>query len=146
MWKRILPVCVCMAGCSYDVVARYPSPPGESGAIDIVLNDPTRALTVEINDLLVVGRAHSRKIHVDGVPAGTARVRVATGGRCEQGVVTEREVTVMPMSISTLALPGPEPNHACMVYAGLALLALSIEVVAESMVEIAALHRRVSVR
>jgi hypothetical protein len=101
-----------------------------SGAIEIVLNDPTRALTVEVDNQLVIDRAHSRRAHIDGVPAGTAHVRIATGGRCEQGVVTERDIAVMPDAISTLVLPGPEPNSGCMVYEGLALVALVVELVA----------------
>jgi hypothetical protein len=134
MRNLVLALCAC-TGCASDVVARYPSAPGVSGAIDIVLNDASRALTVEIDDQLVVDRATSRRAHVDGIPAGIAHVRIATGGRCEQGAVTERDVVVMPGTTATLVLPGPEPNHGCMVYDGLALLALVVEAVAIAAVE-----------
>ncbi len=141
MWKHVLSICAC-AGCASDVVARYPSAPGVSGAIDIVLNDPSRALTVEVDDQLVVDRATSRHVHIDGIPAGNAHLRIATGGRCEQGVVTERDVAVLPDASSTLVLPGPEPNHGCMVYEGLALLAIAVEAVAISIVHPGMFHVR----
>lgn len=128
--KRLLGLIV-VAGCAHDVFTRFPmAAPGDSGAIDVVLNDPTHRLTVSVDDLLVVDREHSRRAHIVGVPAGTVHVRVATGGGCEGAVVTERDVTVMPGMTTALALPGPNPDHGCMAYLGLTAVALAVELVA----------------
>jgi hypothetical protein len=122
---------IMVAGCAHDVVARFPmAVPGDAGAIDVVLNDPSDKLTVTVDGLLVVDREHSRRAHIVDVPAGNAHVRVATGGRCEGGGVTERDVTVMPGMTSVLALPGPNPDHGCMTYLGLSVVAVAIELVA----------------
>ena len=128
---------VMFGGCAHDVVTRFPlSAPGQSGAIDVVLNDPTSRLTIAIDDILVVDREHSRHAHIDGVPAGTVRVRVATGGSCEAAAVTERDLIVTPGVTSTLALPGPNGDHGCMVYVGLLGIAFAIEAVGFSAIEL----------
>jgi hypothetical protein len=122
---------IVVAGCAHDVVTRFPlAAPSDTGAIDIVLNDPSDKLTVTVNGLLVVDREHSRHAHIADVPAGNARVRVATGGRCEGGAVTERDVTVTPGMTTMLVLPGPNPDRGCMTYFGLTAVAFAIEVVA----------------
>jgi hypothetical protein len=125
---------IMVAGCAHDVVARFPlAAPGDTGAIDVVLNDPSGKLTIAVDDLLVVDREHSRHAHIMGVPAGTAHVRVATGGRCDAGAVTERDVAVTPGMTTTLALPGPNPDHGCMVYLGLLVVSYAIDMVVIAM-------------
>ena len=126
---------LALGACSHvaDVAATFPAGRADSGAVEVVLNDASRALSVTIDDVLVIDRKTTRKVHIDGVPAGTAHVRVATGGRCEQGSLVEQEVVVTPGQTATLALPGPAPNLGCMVLSGLnyvgmetGLLALAI--------------------
>lgn len=120
-----------LSGCAHDVVARFPlARPGDTGAIAVVLNDPSDRLSVTVDDQLVVDREHSRRATITGVPAGTAHVVIAAGGRCETGAVSERDVTVSPGVTTTLALPGPNPDHGCMIYTGLAVVALAIDAVA----------------
>src|SRR5438105_3823609 len=107
---RNLLIVIASASCTHphDVNAVYAGAPPGAGAIDVVLNNPSAALTVAVQDKLVVDRAYSRRAHVDGVPAGAAHVHVATGGRCEQGAMTDVDVNVPAGGIATIALPGPE--------------------------------------
>ncbi len=130
---RLLPIAgALLAACAHphDVVAVYATPQPDTGAVDVILNDASRAMSVTINDILVVDRKFSRKAHIDGIPAGTARVHVATGGRCEQGSVADQELSVPAGGVATFALPGPEPNLGCTVISGLANVALEIGCVA----------------
>lgn len=113
--------------CAHDIQAAYVAlSPIPTGNIDVVLNDTTRTLSVTVNDTLVVDRKHTRKATITAVPAGLARVQVATGGRCEQGRTVERDVEVIPGATTTVALPGPEPNVGCMVFQGLYYVGLNI--------------------
>ncbi len=123
---------VSIAGCSHavDVTTAFPAARGDSGAVEVVLNDPSRAVSVTIDDALVVERKHTGRVHVDGVPAGSAHVRVATGGRCEQGSTSDQDVVVTPGSTSTIVLPGAEPNLGCMVLSGLDYIGLEVGMVA----------------
>jgi hypothetical protein len=123
---------VALAACTHphDVVAVYaPAPPG-AGAIDVVLNSPSGALTVAVDGKLVVDRKYSRKAHIDGVPPGVAHVHVATGGACEQGKLEDFEVDVEPGQTAVLAMPGPEPNHGCAVFSGLYYVGMNVGLVA----------------
>jgi hypothetical protein len=120
-----------VAACSHphDVVGAFPYRQPDSGALDVVLNDPSRKLTVTVNDQLVVDRAFTRRAHIDGVPSGIAHVHVASGGKCEQGRNFDRSVTIEPGTLATLAVPGPEPNFGCMVWDGLNQVAFEIGMV-----------------
>jgi len=123
---------LALAACTHphDVQAVYaPAPPG-AGAIDVVLNSPSGALTVAVDGKLVVDRKYSRRAHIDGVPPGRAHVHVATGGECEQGAMNDFELDVDPGQTATLALPGPEPNHGCAVFSGLYYVGLNVGLVA----------------
>ncbi len=121
-----------VTACSHphDVVSAFPYRQPNSGALDVVLNDPSRKLTVTVDDQLVVDRAFTRRAHIDGVPAGVARVHVASGGECEQGRAFDRRVTIEPGELATLAVPGPEPSLGCEVFVGLSDVALEIGLVA----------------
>ena len=128
-----------VAACSHphDVVSAFPYRQPESGALDVVLNDPSRKLSVTVNDQLVVDRAFTRRAHIDGVPAGVAHVHVASGGKCEQGRNFDRSVTIEPDALATLAVPGPEPNLGCMVWSGLDEVAAEVGLVAVAVVLLA---------
>jgi hypothetical protein len=121
--------------CAHDVTAVYSaSPPMGGGAIEVALNDSTSALSITVNDVLVVDRERSRKAHIDGVPIGLARVRVATGGRCEQAREYDREVEVIPGQTAHLILPGPEGSVGCMVYYGLVYVGMNIGLAAIALI------------
>lgn len=122
---------------AHDVAAVYaPVVPG-TGAIDVVLNSPTGALTVAVGDQLVVDRKFSRKAHIEGVPAGPMHVRVATGGRCEQGSLTEHDVIVPAGATTTIALPGPEPNTGCAIFSGLYYVGMNVGIAAVAIAMVA---------
>lgn len=121
-----------------DVTAVYAPAQPASGAIDVVLNHPSTTLTVAVADQLVVDRKYSRKAHIDGVPPGPAHVRVATGGHCEQGSLTEHDVMVPAGGVATIALPGPEPNLGCEVFLGLYYVGLNVGVAAMAIAMVAA--------
>jgi hypothetical protein len=130
--KRHLALLALLAGCSHaaDVVTAYPASRTESGAVEVVLNDPTRAMSVTINDQLVVDHKETRKAHVDGIPPGTAHIRVATGGRCEHGNVVDQDVEIIAGQTSTVALAGPEPGLGCMIFSGLDSIAGEVGAIA----------------
>lgn len=117
-----------------DVVTAYPASRTDSGAVEVVLNDPSRAMSVTINDALVLDHKETRKVHVDGIPAGMAHVRVATGGRCEHATTVDQDVTVIAGQTATVALPGPEPGLGCMIFSGLDSVAGEIGVLAMAIV------------
>lgn len=133
---------IALAACNHphDVTAQYATAPPGAGAVDVVLNDPTRKLSISVDDQLVVDGKYSRKAHIDGVPAGPAHVHVATGGRCEQGSMSDHEVVVPPGGTATLVLPGPEPNTGCMILTGLDIVGLYIGLVAEAVLLTGASH------
>ncbi len=134
-----------IAACSHphDVMAVYALAPPAAGSLEVLLNSPSGALTVTVNDTVVVDRKESRKAHVDGIPAGTAHVTVATGGRCEHGAITERDVEITPGVVTTLVLPGPETTLGCQVYSGLYYVGFSIVFLGYAVLsDVAAHHHR----
>jgi hypothetical protein len=139
---RSLPILVVATGCTHpqDVSATYPrvamAPGAEigSGAVDVVLNNPTGALSVAVNDNLVVDRKYSRKAHIDGVPAGHSTVHVSLGGSCEKARDFTREIDLQPGATAAITLPGGEVNDGCMVWDGLLHVAITLELVALAIV------------
>lgn len=118
---------------AHDVSSTFAlSPSLPAGNLEVVLGDATRALSVTINDQLVVDRKHSRKAVVGGVPAGPARILVAIGGGCEQGETFERVVDIMPGATATVALPGPEISTGCALWQGLAHIGINVGMAATS--------------
>lgn len=128
----LLALLILIAGCTHphDIAVQLAVPQPGTGALDVVLNSASGALSVTIDGSLVVDRKYSRKAHVEGIAPGVAHVRVATGGGCEQAAEYDRDVEIVPGATTTLALPGPEPNHGCMVYAGLTYVGMNIALVA----------------
>lgn len=133
-------VATIATGCAHDVEVAYPHATPSSGIVEVVLNQPTSDLTITVNGDLVVDRERSRRARIIGVPAGVARVAVATGGRCEAGKMLEADVEVTPGRATTLALPGPEPNTGCMIYQGLYYVGLNIGLAAVAISLLAAPH------
>jgi hypothetical protein len=127
-----------MAACAHDVTAIYPAATPASGTVEVVLNEPTDALTVAINDQLVVDRAHSRRAQIVGVPAGPVRVHVATGKGCEQGNMVDRDMMLAPGGRATLALPHPELSVGCALWTGLQYIGINIGILAIAVLMVAA--------
>lgn len=116
-----------------DVSATFAlSPNIPAGNVEVVLNNASDALSVAINDQLVVDRKLSRKATIGGVPAGPARVHVAIGGGCETGATYDREIDVIPGATTTVNLPGPEISTGCAVASGLYYVGLNVGYVAMS--------------
>jgi hypothetical protein len=138
--RALAALLVLATGCTHahDVAVQLALAQPDSGALDVVLNGASGALSVTIDGALVVDRKHSRKAHVEGIPAGPARVRIATGGGCEQAMTYDREVEIIPGATVTLALPGPQPDHGCMVLAGLQYIGINIALVALAAVAVVA--------
>lgn len=135
MSKAWILLAAALAGCAHDVRVDYGrASPGSTGSLEVVLNDATGKLSVTINDSLVVDRKHSRKARIDGVPAGLATVHVATGGGCERAMTLDREVEVVPGEVTTVALPGPQPDTGCMIYSGLYYVGMNVGLVAIAIV------------
>jgi len=126
---KCLVLVLFVAGCfhhrAHDVAASFAPPQPGSGAIDVVLESPSRGMSDAVDGRLVVDGAHSRKAHVEGVPAGPAHVRVAVGGRCESEGIIDEEVDVRPGDTTTVLLPGPERHRACMIATGVVHFALA---------------------
>lgn len=113
--------------------ATFALAPGmQAGNVEVVLNNATGALSVAVNDQLVVDRKYSRKASIAGVPAGPARVHVAIGGSCETGASFERDIEVLPGQTTTVTLPGPELSTGCALFHGLYYVGLNIGIAAAS--------------
>jgi hypothetical protein len=129
MYSRIALV-LALAACgpkAHDVSATFAlSPHIPAGNVEVVLNNPSAALSVAINDQLVVERKLSRKATIAGVPAGHARVHVAIGGGCETGATFDRDIEVIPGQTTTVTLPGPEVSTGCAVASGLYYVGINI--------------------
>jgi len=129
MYSRIALV-LALTACApkaRDVSATFAlSPNIPAGNVEVVLNNPSDALSVAINDQLVVDRKLSRKATIGGVPAGIARVHVAIGGGCETGATFEREIEVIPGATTTVNLPGPEISNGCAIASGLYYVGINI--------------------
>ena len=116
---------------AHDVSATFAlSPAFPAGTVEVVLNTASDALSVAINDQLVVDRKRSRKATIAGIPAGPARVHVAIGGGCETGATFDRDIDVVPGATTTVTLPGPEVSTGCAVASGLYYVGVNIGYVA----------------
>ncbi len=133
MYSRIALVLV-LSACgpkAHDVSATFAlSPHIPAGTVEVVLNNASDALSVTINDQLVVDRKLSRKATIGGVPAGPARVHVAIGGKCETGATYERDVEVIPGATATINVPGPELSTGCAIASGLYYVGMNVGYVA----------------
>jgi hypothetical protein len=104
----------------------------QAGNVEVVLNNASDALSVAVNDQLVVDRKFSRKATIGGVPAGPAKVHVAIGGGCETGALFDREIEVYPGQTTTVNLPGPEISTGCAIASGLYYVGMNVGYVAIS--------------
>jgi hypothetical protein len=126
-----LSIAAIATGCfhhrAHDVTASVAAAQPSSGAIDVVLASPSRKLSVVVDGRLVVDRVHSRKAHIDGVPAGPAHVRVGVAGHCERDAVVDQDVEVPAGGTATILLPGPEHRRICRIVTAAVLAALIIK-------------------
>lgn len=134
MSTRIALALLALGACApkaQDVSATFALAPGlQAGNVEVVLNNATDALSVAVNDQLVVDRKYSRKATIGGVPAGPTRVHVAIGGGCETGAMFDRDIDVFPGQTTTVNLPGPEISTGCAVLSGLTYVGLNVGYVA----------------
>ena len=105
-----LAVIAALGGCAHDVRTRLPNAPSEStGSIAIILTQPARDLTVAVDGVLAVERAHTKKVRIEGVPIGYHTVTIAAGsgpGRIE------RQVDVSVEEGGEIAIPLGSPENA----------------------------------
>ncbi|HEU0035321.1 MAG TPA: hypothetical protein VFQ53_32150 [Kofleriaceae bacterium] len=72
---------VLAVGCTHDVHVRYPAAPdAPTGRLVLLLSQPASNVSVAINGLLVVEDAHTKKVVIDDVPAGSSEVVLAANG------------------------------------------------------------------
>jgi hypothetical protein len=121
-------VLIALTACAHDVTARYAANGG--GTVQVLLSHAASAVTVSIDDHVVIESAHTRKATIEGVPPGDARVQVVVGGECTKGFVDERHVWVEPGANATLALPGPELSTGCAIVQAGSMVALGLELIA----------------
>ncbi|HEY4055536.1 MAG TPA: hypothetical protein VGM39_02970 [Kofleriaceae bacterium] len=113
-----IPLAAC-AHTASDVAATYTTTlDTPTGSIEVALNSPSQALSVTVNDHVLVDRKNTRKALINGVPAGPAHVIVSVGTQCEQNHTYERDVNLVPGVTAQLALPGPEVGEGCATLAG----------------------------
>ncbi|HUJ60344.1 MAG TPA: hypothetical protein VLX92_17705 [Kofleriaceae bacterium] len=136
----LLLVPACFHHRAHDVTARLPVPVARSGSIDVVLNAPTRELTIAVDGALAVDRAHSRHARIANVPAGPAHVQIAVGGRCERGGAVDEQVVVPAGGIATVVLPGPEHDHLCAIATGVVHVALAALLIRPAIHLVKAVH------
>jgi hypothetical protein len=73
--------CFTLACSTQDVRVRYPVLPDQpTGTLVLLLSQSASDVTISINGNLVVDRAHTDRIIVDGVPVGTQTVIMAANG------------------------------------------------------------------
>ena len=71
----------CLAGCSHDVQAHFPSRPEDpTGTLVLAMTKPASDVTVAVNGVLVVEDEHTERIVIDRVPIGTTEVVMAANG------------------------------------------------------------------
>lgn len=80
--KWLLVVLVVLAGCSPpNVHVRYPAQADlPTGTLVLKLTQAAEGVTVAINGVLVVDDAHTKRVQIDGVPAGTREIVIAANG------------------------------------------------------------------
>ena len=104
-WGAALVVLVALAalltGCAHDVVARFPSSPDEpTGTVELRFTRAASDVTVAVNGVVVVDRAHTRRVVVTGVPTGTTQLAIAAGAG-------EKQVAVWVGSDNPVQVPVP---------------------------------------
>jgi len=77
---------VFLLACSpTSVRVHYPTAPGApEGTLVLLLSQAADDVTVAINGNLVIDRAHTERVIVDGVPVGTQTVIMAANGMDKQ--------------------------------------------------------------
>jgi len=80
---RLAVVVVLLAGCAaHDVRTHYPltTPTDPTGTLVLQLTQPADDVTVSLNGVLVVDKAHTQHVVIEGVPIGTAEIILAANG------------------------------------------------------------------
>jgi len=79
--RLALALVFCVACSAHDVRVHYPVLPDQpTGTLVLLLSQPADDVTVSINGNLIIDRAHTDRIVIDGVPVGTQTVIMAANG------------------------------------------------------------------
>jgi uncharacterized membrane protein len=98
---------VLIACGGHDVRVRYPVAPDQPvGTLVLLLSQAASDVTVAINGNLVVDRAHTDRVIVDGVPVGTQTVIMAANGMDKQF-----QIWVDGDHWTTVPLGVPDPGY-----------------------------------
>jgi hypothetical protein len=103
---RLLLLLVIAVGCSHDVHARFPAPPGApTGKLVLLLSKPASNVTVAINGVLVVEDEKTRRVTIDQIPSGTVEITMSANGSDKQFKVwlDDTHATTVPLGV-------PEPG------------------------------------
>jgi hypothetical protein len=101
---------VLLSGCAHDVKYRMGAETGfGTGSITVLLTQPTKDLTMTVNGTLVAERAHTQKVTVTGIPAGSADVVIAAGAGPAR---VDRHVRVEVEAGKDTAIPVGAPEKA----------------------------------
>jgi hypothetical protein len=105
---RLALLLLALVACSTsDVRVRYPVAPDQpTGTLVLLLSQAASDVTVSINGNLVVDRAHTDRIIVDGVPVGTQTVIMAANGSDKQF-----QIWVDGDHWTTVPLGVPDPGY-----------------------------------
>lgn len=123
-------VAVMCAACPRDVRTRLPHEPSEStGMIHIILTRPASDLTVTVNGRLVTSRAHTRSVHVSGVPIGNADVVIAAGAGSQR---IERHVRVDVDQGKVHTIPLASPDQSWLATAVAVMLSIGVWIVSQA--------------
>jgi hypothetical protein len=104
---RLVFVLFLIACGGHDVRVRYPVAPDQpTGTLVLLLSQAASDVTVAINGNLVVDRAHTDRVIVDGVPVGTQTVIMAANGSDKQF-----QIWVDGDHWTTVPLGVPDPGY-----------------------------------
>src|SRR6476659_7963759 len=110
---------VLVAACAHDVTAVFPARGGPAGTIVVELSEPAEDLTVAVGGALVAQHEHTRRVVVNGVPAGRIDVDVAFGGGYYARAHEHELVDVEPGAETAVVIAGPERSTAGAIESGM---------------------------
>ena len=99
---RFVVFLVLLVGCPHDARTRYPAAPdAPTGTLVLLLSQAASNVSVAVNGRLVVEDAHTRKVVIDAVPAGSSEVTIAANGADKQLRVwiDHEQTTTVPLGV-----------------------------------------------
>jgi hypothetical protein len=89
--------------CVHDVHARFPAAPGApTGRLVLAMSQPASGVTIAVNGRLVVEDKRTRKVIIDGMPAGSSEVVIAANGgdKMMRVWVDDSATTTVPLGVA----------------------------------------------